>query len=314
MGQLCSFQQCVKPGAACQVDDDCAAGEFCSPLETEAPPQCGQLQAAAGQCLPRPPACAPGATPGDPPSCVSSCKAAPFAGVFEPELKYTWGGKTTPPYENDAWSTPIVVHLDDDNCDGIISAQDTPDIAIVTFVNTQQTTGTARVLSVKGGKLEEKWTFDGAHPLAAPAGGNIDGKPGNELVVCTAQGDDAIVALDGATGQQLWKSDKTLCGFPALADLDHDGAVEVITEGGIFEGATGKLKHAYKSPMIGTFAVSDIDGDGMLDIVRGPRSRTWTWTGSRRSSARSTPSGPSPSGATTRARPRASSSCARASM
>jgi hypothetical protein len=191
----------------------------------------------------------------------------PFAGAFEPELKYAWGGDLTPPYATDSWVTPIVVHLDDDNCDGAITTQDTPEIAVVTFSNGDQTTGVVHVLSVKEAKLAEKWSFAGVHPEATPAGGNIDGKPGNELVVCGAQGDDTIVALDGATGQVLWKSAPTLCGFPALADLDHDGTVEVITEGGIFDGATGKLKQAYKTPMIGTFAVSDIDGDGFLDIV-----------------------------------------------
>jgi hypothetical protein len=55
--------------------------------------------------------------------------------------------------------------------------------------------------------------------------------------------------------------------MPSIADLDGDGNVEVIIEGGILDGATGLLKASFSAPMASSFVVSDIDGDGKLDIV-----------------------------------------------
>ena len=78
-----------------------------------------------------------------------------------------------------------------------------------------------------------------------------------------------MVAVDG-TGAVLWTNTTSHCFMPALADLDADGSVEVVTEGGILDGATGTLKHSWggvAGTVINNFAVSDLDGDGILDVI-----------------------------------------------
>jgi hypothetical protein len=55
--------------------------------------------------------------------------------------------------------------------------------------------------------------------------------------------------------------------MPSIADLDGDGQVEVVVEGGILDGATGALKHAFTPALDGHFVVSDLDGNGQLDVV-----------------------------------------------
>jgi hypothetical protein len=90
--------------------------------------------------------------------------------------------------------------------------------------------------------------------------------PGNEVVGCSGS---TVVAFDGK-GTQLWTSPTLPCRTPALADLEGDGTVEVVVEGGIVNGANGTLKVAFSSA-ISTPAVSDLDGDGKLDIADGTR-------------------------------------------
>src|SRR5262249_50260250 len=61
------------------------------------------------------------------------------------------------------------------------------------------------------------------------------------------------------------------CYMPSIADIDGDGKVEVIVEGGILDGATGALKHAFTPALDGHFIVSDLDGDGQLDVITATR-------------------------------------------
>jgi hypothetical protein len=221
-----------------------------------------------GKCLPRPPECAPGTPdpkPGEPLACLNKCEYKPPASVFSPELKYAWGGTLMPPYDTDIMMTPIVIELDDDDCDGKVTAKDIPEIVFSTFTSgAYGGAGVLHAISVVGGKIVDKWAVPGIHPTKHLAAGNIDGVPGNEIVGC---GQDGTVQAYKADGALLWASAAMTCFMPSLADLDADGVPEVIVEGGILSGTKGELKAAFAAVLASSFVVSDIDGDGLLDVV-----------------------------------------------
>jgi hypothetical protein len=271
--EVCSFQKCVTPGKTCTESSDCASGEYCE-LSLGDQPDGATPDAAScttgflvaeGKCLPQPPVCT-GAEPG--PDCLPKCERPPSTAAFDPEVTYTWGGVTAPPYSSDVMMTPIVVQLDDDNCDGKITALDIPEIVFTTFAGGAYTgQGTLHAISIVNQKVVDKWSVPGIVNAGGDlAGGNFDGNPGNEVVGCS---NGTVTAFDGKGGT-LWTSPTIGCRSPALADLEGDGSVEVIVEGGILNGKDGTLKHAF-AVGLSTPSVSDLDGDGKLDITDGRR-------------------------------------------
>ncbi|MBI2396097.1 MAG: VCBS repeat-containing protein [Deltaproteobacteria bacterium] len=312
-GNVCSFGKCVTPGVVCVDATDCSADEMCdyalgpatpsgdagvdassdgsSDASSDAAACVGGAELKKGRCLPRPPRCA--ATGGDAGvdggssgadsgsgssgeiTCLDKCEYRPPVGKFEPKLKFSWGNALAPSTADSVMMTPIVVQLDDDNCDGVVDERDIPEIVFSTFANgSYNLDGTLHAVSIVGKKVVEKWKVlpSGADPLwpgAHLAGGNIDNKPGNEIVTCTrsSTGGSKVRAYDGK-GAVLWTSPAIgYCRVPSLADLDGDGKVEVITETHVLKGATGKILFALASPNNGEVTVADVTGDGVPEIV-----------------------------------------------
>ena len=294
--KVCSFQQCVTPGAECYDSLDCAANEFCDfqlGTTTDAgvggggDASCFRGNVRSGRCLPRPPECAPdaGPSPGGPISCLDRCEVKLPTLTFQPKLKGSWGSPAHP-FLTDVMMAPIVLELDDDDCDGKVTARDIPEIVFSTFRGTKvdldseenvyEIDGKLRAISMINGEIVEKWVVPNANnatvvnPTKHIAGGNFDGKPGNEIVACGVDG--KVYAINGVDGSFLWASEDPMwCFMPAIADLDGDGNVEVIVEGGILNGADGSLKHAFTPALNGPFVVSDLDSDGKLDVITSSR-------------------------------------------
>ncbi|HHH11846.1 MAG TPA: VCBS repeat-containing protein [Sorangium sp.] len=273
---ICSFQNCVTPGNDCTDSDDCPDGHYCEYALGDptmgaggGDPTCiSGSEPPTGKCLPKPPICADNTDPGNPPSCLKECKFVPPTSTFNPTLKYSWGMEVTPPYASDIMMAPIVVQLDDDDCDGKISARDIPEIVFSTFQSGQyKGAGVTHAISIVDGQVVDKWSVSGVlHPTKQLAAGNIDGQPGNEVVGCGSDG--TVKALDGA-GNLLWSSPPLTCLMPSLADLDQDGDVEVIVAGAILDGGTGNIEHSFSAPVDSSLVVSDITGDGKLEVVTG---------------------------------------------
>ncbi len=275
---VCSFQTCVTPGATCVDATECPEDQYCEyalgePSDAGLPDaSCqGGASLVSGKCLPKPPECPPGQEPGDPISCLPKCEYKPPVGQLSPVLKYAWGDPAAPNTQDSVMMAPAVVELDDDTCDGVVDERDIPEIVFFTFASGNYNgNGTLHAISIVGGQVVEKWTANAGavspnHPGRSIAAGNIDGVPGNEIVVCTTDG--RVRAYDAA-GAELWLSPPGTCAMPSIADLDQDGAPEVIVESQILDGATGAPKVAAFSPAnTGNVVVSDLDGDGLLDVV-----------------------------------------------
>jgi hypothetical protein len=265
-GDICSFNTCVTPGQECVDASECGDEQYCEYSLGQPAMMGGECQGgvipATGKCLPSPPKCGPNEDPGDPPTCLATCEYKPPPGQFQPEVKYHWNQGTV-------MMTPIVVQLDDDNCDMKVDERDIPEIVFTTFVSgNYQGNGTIRVISIVDGQMVEKWTYNGGaiDPIAPGrelAGGNIDGLAGNEVVACTTNG--KVRAFTG-DGMPLWTSTYAGgCGFVSLADMDQDGAPEVVVQGAVLDGKTGAVKTMLVGGGLNTPA--DLDGDGQLDIV-----------------------------------------------
>jgi hypothetical protein len=264
-GDVCSFNTCVQPGAACIDASECGADEYCEYSLGEAQmmgEMCQGQQIKNGKCLPSPPVCEPGEEPeeGEAITCLAKCQVIPD-GTFNPAVKYHWNKGTV-------MMAPIVIQLDDDNCDGKVDERDIPEIVFSQFIGGQyNNNGTLHAISIVGGELVEKWSahfdVDRINPGREIAGGDIDGVAGNELVVCTEN--NKVRALN-AKGEALWTSAWAGgCIQPTLADLDGDGLAEVVIEGVVLDGATGATKFTLPGSSYSTAA--DLDLDGKLDVV-----------------------------------------------
>ncbi len=277
-GDVCSFQKCATPGAPCHDSSECSASEYCEYSLGDgadagaADASCmGGAAQLSGKCLPRPPTCASdaGAPDGGALDCLEQCEYHPPSS-FTPVLKFSWGGHVTSPFDTDIMSAPIVIELDDDDCDGKVTERDIPEIVFTTFSGgAYHAAGTLHAVSIVGGVVVDKWSVSGVlSGTKQIAAGDFDGLPGNEIVGCGVDG--AVHAFKG-DGTPLWTSPPMTCLMPSIADLDGDGVVEVVVEGGILDGPTGALKHAFSSALNGPFVISDIDGDGQLDVVTASR-------------------------------------------
>jgi hypothetical protein len=295
---VCSFQECQVPGASCVDATDCAETEYCEYTlgeEREPPdPMCmGGASLATGKCLPTPPECENGVEPDpDAITCLAPCEVKPPVDDFAIELKHYWGGQIQAPTSTDVMMTPIVIQLDDDNCDGKVNEKDIPELVFSTFSGgAYYKQGTLHAISIVDGQIEEKWALpDVTQPGGGLAGGDLDNDGVPEIVACANPGpggqsccdalaqNTGVVALK-ADGSNLWSqldTGKVHCGYekPAIGDVNQDGTPEVLVGWTLLDGATGDVyreldpESTWGAKLTG---LVDLDGDGFLDITDGQR-------------------------------------------
>lgn len=261
-GEFCNFGSCVAPGDFCQRNEDCVATDYCeftAPIDLGLPPADG-LTCPPGEAL-------PWGTCVARPS-LEACTHQPDAGIAA-SVRYAWGNSSA---TNDrVMMTPVVVQLDDDDCDGDADQDDIPEIVFLTFEGNDYNNyagNSARLMAISAvdGTVVEKLGLDQTadEPIAGIAAGDIDGIPGNEIVVCSSN--NRVQAYD-TQGNSLWLSEPLgTCRTLVISDVDQDGSVDVIAGQAIRNGATGALK-ANLPNLSQEFSVADVDGDGALDIV-----------------------------------------------
>ncbi len=269
-GDVCSFGSCVTPGQDCIDASECAEDEYCEYALGEDPGgggtggtggACmGGAEFKTGKCLPKPPECPDGQDPGDPPTCIAKCEYVPPPS-FEPELKFAWT-------DGNVMMAPVVIQLDDDNCDGVVDEKDIPEIVFSTFAGSAYNNdGTLHAISIVDGAVVHKWQVtpatDAIWPGRSIAAGDIDGDGGNEIVTCTDTG--KVRAFD-ADGTALWVSSYAGgCFMPSIADFDQDGTPEILVKAAVLDGPTGATKATL--PNLVNPVAADVDADGVLEVV-----------------------------------------------
>ncbi len=205
--EACLFGACIELGDACEDSRDCPFEEYCEPTVQ----RCVDFSVDPNACIYQPP-----------------------VGEFSPVEAFAWTASTVSPEFDQVMSAPMVANLTDDNGDGVIDLDDTPDIAFSTFSGGgYNSPGVLRVIS--GADGTEHWASTGL---------------------------DAPFDVRGATS-------------PALADIDGDGVVEMIIEGGT-DGGVYALEHDGKikwhqpnarGPSSSSPTVVNLDGAGPPEII-----------------------------------------------
>jgi hypothetical protein len=210
------------------------------------------------------------------------CEVRSFAGHALTEAEDCGGGvASTPAWDvelhwSDAslgWmiSSPVIVNLTDDNGNGRIDDNDTPDLIAAPY--------SGGIYAIDGADGSRIWSVSTSGiEQSTPAVGDVDGDGFPEVFVQGLYGSYMLSGIDGAT---LWTGPaadqiKTYCGAPGMADLDGDGAIEVYFGRMIMDAATGSVLargtggQGTSIPGEGPISVAaDIDLDGILEIVAG---------------------------------------------
>ena len=134
------------------------------------------------------------------------CLYMPAVGEFQPVLECYWDDPEEHTNHDDVVMTPAVANLTDDNHDGIIDVNDTPDIAFITYRYEQdgccKTPGVLRVVSgaCKGGLTQmsdEKKRLHEHFHISSP---KLDNSSGLALGDIDADGWPDIVGMTNTTG------------------------------------------------------------------------------------------------------------------
>ncbi|MEO6775593.1 MAG: FG-GAP-like repeat-containing protein [Kofleriaceae bacterium] len=201
---------------------------------------------------------------------VPNCTDVAPANSFDPDIQWTWMG---PNGETNSIVTPLVANLTDDNGDGAIDLCDIPDVVVVASTGTGQPEEPGHIYLLNGQtgaqELMIPTTIDGT---VTPALGDLDGDGVAEIVTVDTTGKlwafhhDGTV-LFGPAGQ--WAGD-WYSGAIALADLDHDGHVEILGGNTVFDDH-GVVKWSAPSAQASWNAstAADLDGDGYMEVVLG---------------------------------------------
>ncbi len=192
-----------------------------------------------------------------------SCEAEAVVGTFTPVVE--WRASV-----GDAYTTPVVGRIYDQNGDSVITEDDVPAVIIATTAGS--------IVAVAGTDGSTLWSVSGlgSEPMT-PALGDLTGDGRPEIV---AAGVSQTIALRG-NGSTLWTAtgvSNGYCGAVAIGDLDGDSAPEVVLGNIILDGATGSRRGigAYGSGTgySGGWAaamgvIADIDQDGVQEAVVG---------------------------------------------
>lgn len=156
----------------------------------------------------------------------------------------------------------LITNLTDDDGDGDVDEMDTPDIAYVT--------GLGRLLVVDGATGVEHWGFSGFESYAIGALADVDSDGVTDILSIKKTGE--VVALR-ANGAKIWESAVPSTGvtdFLTVADLNGDGAPEVISTALVLNGQDGSVlwepeltdRITYHAPI-----AADLDQDGDQEVI-----------------------------------------------
>jgi hypothetical protein len=197
---------------------------------------------------------------------------APYGPVTDPwDVVVQWQFTAPARAPNATWSltAAVIGNLDDDNGDGIISEDDTPEVVVVAMDSLDETTGWVVVLDGLTG--EEKWSWGGALATGGVIIADVDADGSPDVVAFYE--DARPVALEG-NGTVKWYASEapTVTDFPMIttADLDEDGHPEVVADDLVLDGATGDTLFQLDAPLDNPYrmaAIGDIDQDGDQEIL-----------------------------------------------
>ena len=178
--------------------------------------------------------------------------------------KWTFSNPAADATAKNSYAQPVIGNLDDDNGDGVIDEDDTPEVVISAFGSR------GYIVAIDGGTGLEKWSYASTSTTASVLIADIDSDGYPDVVGFDNTG--FALALEG-DGTKKWSATEkpTSMSYPlvSVADLDGDGNPEVIADDLVLNGEDGttefKLNAAGSNPYR-IAAVADIDLDGDQEI------------------------------------------------
>jgi hypothetical protein len=150
--------------------------------------------------------------------------------------QWTFTSPSADPSATSAWSQAVIGNLDDDNGDGTIDEDDSPEVVVTVWGSR------AWVVAIDGATGAEKWAYDDGNSKAITAIADVTGDGNPDVITNDSSGH--TIALDGS-GNLEWTATQlaTTMGYfmVSTADLDEDGQPEVISDNLVLDGATGNL-------------------------------------------------------------------------
>src|SRR5690606_3979225 len=189
-----------------------------------------------------------------------------------PIVKWEWRDAADP--YTGVHVTPMVANINDDNDDGLINADDVPDIVVATTSNSLST-GHTMAIDGQSGQLPWK-TLVNHHGLSDLAVGDIDGDGRPEIIniQCGPYGwDRRLAVLDNegevkTTGE--WVNFGSVYYVPdgiALSDLDGDGKSEILWGENVHDHLARLVYPKVFTKTINPLAAIDLDADGYKELI-----------------------------------------------
>jgi hypothetical protein len=162
-------------------------------------------------------------------------------------------------------ASPVVALLDDDDQDGDVDTEDSPDVVLPLF-------GEEALLALSGDGERRLWRLEGFRGDAGPAAADLDGDGVTEVVAVTS--DDRVAALR-ADGTHWWTSEerfRLLYPTVAVGSAGPAGGLRLVVDRVILDGRTGERvgelpvpRHRpWRAPL-----VTDLDLDGLDEVLLG---------------------------------------------
>ncbi len=177
---------------------------------------------------------------------------------WDVQVKWTYGTGMS------SWMTPVIGNLDDDNGNGAVDENDSPEVVLSLTNNT--------IVCLEGATGALKWTFSGSNGYGGTSIADVDADGWPEVIAADSQGRTITIDKDG---NLYWTSNDMLASLNYMlhnvADLDQDGEPEVIHDSYVLDGLTGDVEFQMSVPTSGWNyrlpAIGDVDNDGDQEIA-----------------------------------------------
>ncbi|MCP4079863.1 MAG: PASTA domain-containing protein, partial [Planctomycetaceae bacterium] len=201
---------------------------------------------------------------------MAACEYKPPVGTFNPTIEWSWNSSTVLSSSIYTDCAPMVANLSDDNGDGVIDNNDTPDIIFSSYSNSYAR-GSIRAISGDGSGELFTITDYYSYSYASTPVGDIDGDGLPEIIA--HQGDRRHLLAFENDGTFKWRSDILPSHYSfydiTLADIDEDGTPEILYASTVLNNE-GKIKWTGKgSHGRGPSTVANLDLEGTPEIIAG---------------------------------------------